>query len=218
MTDYELCKAVATEVMGWIYYPPGVYGNITIYVDGYSPEPVEEPHPLSCHCGLLLDWKDAGRVVGEMVKRGASCKLCIDSHGCFAAFTGGKCFDTSTPRAVFMAALNAVRNEQEAPTMPANPAPERVDLEELERLLKAAEYGGNASSARWSRESLKPVSALIRELREARAMLKRLEWVLDVEGDLICPECSGAKPGTTKDVFIGHAPDCELAKLIGVGV
>lgn len=54
------------------------------------------------------------------------------------------------------------------------------------------------------------VDELLAHTRQLEAMLKKHEWV-DYDGTDYCVECVGLKHyGNPK----GHAPDCELAKLL----
>ena len=51
---------------------------------------------------------------------------------------------------------------------------------------------------------------LLAHARALETMLKKHEWATRVgrDGDSGCPECR-------EEYFVGHAPDCELAKLLG---
>jgi hypothetical protein len=62
---------------------------------------------------------------------------------------------------------------------------------------------------------------LQRERDEARAVLKKTEWVVDEYPDYCgrCPMCNGYKPGKRYAawVVVGHDPDCSLKKALGDG-
>lgn len=57
--------------------------------------------------------------------------------------------------------------------------------------------------------SMELLETLRAQLAEARAVLKDLEWGV-FTSHLSCPVCHNGK-------HLGHAPDCQLAKAIGVG-
>lgn len=54
------------------------------------------------------------------------------------------------------------------------------------------------------------------QLAEAKAILRKLEWLDGTGGYQRCPECEGIEPAT-EIKGCGHAPDCPLAALIGGG-
>ena len=55
------------------------------------------------------------------------------------------------------------------------------------------------------------ISQLKQKLAESEKVLKRLEWLQAMRDAWFCPICKNSKDE-------GHAPDCEMARLIKKGV
>lgn len=105
MTDAELCKAVAVEVMGWEL--------------PYEDEPDLFANEHGGDEYLTLTWSDAGRVIEKLSDYGMyirTSNMCREEVEVFSITNGlalAHVIEDDFPRAVFMAALQAVRGKED---------------------------------------------------------------------------------------------------------
>lgn len=68
-----------------------------------------------------------------------------------------------------------------------------------------------------SDKMLSDIHIYIQDNKSLREMLQRFEWAGEVDGVRQCPVCEGNRP-IKNWAGGGHAPECELAKLLSKGV